>query len=74
MSQWGVGSGNKLHRQKKGPWSLGKIKAKLTGLEEDQAEGKMLKDGGRKSSTRPSVWRSWEDPNRILISFPGVSF
>ena len=40
MSQLGcTGSGNELWRQKKGPWSLGERKAKVTHLREGQRKG-----------------------------------
>ena len=41
MSQLGyICSGNKLQRQKKGPWSLGERKAKVTCLEKEKRGGK----------------------------------
>ena len=84
MSQLGVGSENKLQRQKKGPWSLGEREKGKGNAPQGKKRGpERHKHAPERESALGPVSQgllkveilgevSREDLNRILISFPGV--
>ena len=76
-------SGNKLQRQKKGPWSLGERRVKVMCLGEERGArkgaGLLLEGRARQGPSSEGLLRMGilgeapgENLNRIFIRFPGV--
>ena len=59
---------------KNGPLELSREKGKdkVSGGKKRGRDSELLR--GRASVLKVFIWRSWEDPNRTFVSFPGMSF